>query len=105
MNKELVVIKLIHTTFYAADADCVGLTPEVPWEKNKKWMQLVAESGTPLFISAQPEAVGAEQRAFIKTCFQLASQDLPVGEPLDWLETPWPQKWKLNGQVRSFNWD
>ncbi len=94
-----------HGTFYATDADCVGLTPQVPWEKNKKWMQLVAESGTPLFISAQPEAVGAEQMTFIKNCFQLASQDLPVGEPLDWLETPLPQKWKLNGQVRTFNWD
>lgn len=93
-----------HGTFYAADADCVGLTPQVPWEKNKKWMQLVAESGTPLFISAQPEAVGAEQKAFIKTCFELASKELPVGEPLDWLAGPVPQQWKLNGQIRHFNW-
>ena len=94
-----------HGTFYAADADCVGLTPQVPWEKNKKWMQLVAASGTPLFISAQPEAVGTEQKAFIKTCFQIASTEQPVGEPLDWMATPVPQQWKLDGQIRQFNWD
>jgi hypothetical protein len=26
-------------TFYAADADCVGLTPKVPCQKNKRWME------------------------------------------------------------------
>ncbi|MDR6811495.1 MULTISPECIES: hypothetical protein [unclassified Arcicella] len=56
--------------FYAADGDCVGLTNQVAWEKNKQWMQLVAKSGTPLFISAQPEATGAVQKAFIKESFK-----------------------------------
>jgi len=94
-----------HGSFYAADADCVGLTPKVPWEKNKQWMKLVAASGTPLFISAQPEATGAPQKETIKKCFALASQPLPVGEPLDWMETASPKKWKLNGKVELFNWD
>ena len=94
-----------HGTFYAADADCVGLTTKVPWDKNKQWMELVAKSGTPLFISAQPEATGLAQKEKIKECFRLASQTLPVGEPLDWLENKQPIKWKLNGQVESFNWD
>ncbi len=92
-------------TFYAADGDCVGLTPKVPWAKNKQWMELVAKSGTPLFISAQPEATGAEQKAFIKECFALASQDLPVGEPLDWMVNAFPAKWKLNGETVNFNWE
>jgi alpha-galactosidase len=91
--------------FYAADADCVGLTMKVPWEKNKQWMELVAKSGTPLFISAQPEAIGPEQKTTIKECFRLASQNLPVGEPLDWMETPYPKKWKLNYKIETFNWD
>ena len=51
-----------HNTFYAADGDCVGLTTKVPWEKNKQWLQLLAESSAPLFISAQPEALGEEQK-------------------------------------------
>ena len=94
-----------HDIFYAADGDCVGLTTKVPWEKNKQWMELVAKSGTPLFISAQPEAIGPEQKTSIKECFNLASQNLPVGEPLDWMATAYPKKWKLNNKIEIFNWD
>jgi alpha-galactosidase len=96
---------LHHGIFYAADPDCVGLTTKIPWPKNKQWMELVAKSGTPLFISAQPEATGAAQKAAIRESFRLASQDLPVGEPLDWMFTPTPRKWKLNGEVTEFDWD
>lgn len=94
-----------HNVFYAADADCVGLTTKVDWAKNKQWMELLAKSGTPLFISAQPEAVGEAQKQKIKECFALASRQLPVGEPLDWLETMTPAKWKLNGKAEEFTWD
>ena len=90
--------------FYAADSDCVGLTTKIPWAKNKLWMQLVANSGTPLFISAQPDAVGREQKEFIKKCFASASQILPVAEPLDWMNTPTPTKWKLNEKTVDFDW-
>jgi alpha-galactosidase len=93
-----------HGAFYSADGDCVGITPKVPWEKNKQWMELVAKSGTPLFISAQPEATGDQQKKDIAACFKLASQTLPVGEPLDWMENPFPEKWKLNGNIETFNW-
>lgn len=92
-------------TFYAADGDCVGLTNKVPWEKNKQWMELLAKSGTPLFISAQPDATGTEQKETIKECFRIASQVLPVAEPLDWMENAFPAKWKLNGKTETFNWD
>jgi alpha-galactosidase len=92
-------------TFYAADPDCVGLTTKVPWAKNKQWMQLVASSGTPLFISAQPEAVQNEQKAAIRESFSLASRQLPLGEPLDWMESPVPSKWKLNGRAVDFDWN
>jgi alpha-galactosidase len=92
-------------TFYGADGDCVGLTNKVPWEKNKQWMELVAKSGTPLFISAQPDATGIEQKVKIKEWFKIASQNLPVGEPLDWLENAFPKKWKLNGEIFEFNWE
>jgi alpha-galactosidase len=92
-------------TFYAADSDCVGLTLKVPWGKNKQWMELVAKSGTPLFISAQPEATGTLQKEVIKQCFKLASQNIPVGEPLDWMESAFPQKWKLNEKVETFDWN
>jgi len=94
-----------HGTFYAADGDCVGLTNKVPWAKNKQWMELLAKGGMPLFISAQPDATGIEQKAAIKECFKLASSELPVGEPLDWMETAFPKTWKFNGKMEHFDWD
>lgn len=106
MGVNTVAFRGLHQgTFYGADGDCVGLTTKIPWEKNKQWMELVAKSGTPLFISAQPEATGAEQKAFIKDCFRWASKPLPVGEPLDWLGNAFPELWKLNGETLHFNWD
>ncbi|WP_428327392.1 hypothetical protein [Mucilaginibacter sp.] len=93
-----------HNAFYAVDGDCVGLTTQIPWEKNKQWMQLLAESGAPLFISAQPEALGAEQKAFIKDCFAKATKVQRVGEPLDWLTNPLPTKWKLDNKEVNFDW-
>jgi alpha-galactosidase len=94
-----------HHTFYAADGDCVGLTKDVPWEKNKQWLQLLAESGSPLFVSAQLEFLGQEQKAAIKEAFTHASKVQPTGEPLDWMTDQWPSKWRLNDKIVSFNWD
>jgi alpha-galactosidase len=93
-----------HNNFYAADGDCVGLTKAVPWEKNKQWMRLLAESSSAFFISAQEEATGAEQKEYIKRSFAMAAKKQPIAEPLDWLEQQWPAKWKLNGKIVDFNW-
>ena len=93
-----------HKTFYEADGDCVGLTRDIPWELNRQWMQLLAESSAPLFISADPVAVGEEQKKFMKTCFSKASVPQVVGEPLDWLANPLPSQWKLDGKIMNFNW-
>lgn len=93
-----------HNNFYAADGDCVGLTKDVPWAKNQQWMRLLAESSAPLFISAQPDALGEEQKRFIKYCFSTAAKQMPAAEPLDWLTNRWPEQWRLNGSVRMFDW-
>ncbi len=93
-----------HHLFYDADGDCVAVTRDVPWDKTRQWMQLVAGSGTPLFISAEPEVVGAEQKKLIRECFTKAAQPQPPGEPLDWLTNPQPARWKLGGEIREFDW-
>lgn len=90
--------------FYATDADCVGLTDKVPWTKNKQWMQLLAASGTPLFISAQPNVLGKEQKQFIEKCFDMAAMKMPSCEPLNWLDNSLPNKWKLNNEIVNFDW-
>lgn len=67
-------------------------------------MELVAKSGTPLLISAQPETTGSAQKAFIKDCFRWASQPLPVGEPLDRME-PFPAKMEAERRNRTVQLD
>jgi alpha-galactosidase len=94
-----------HGTFYAADPDCVGLTTKVPWEKNKQGMELVAKSGTPLFVSAQQEALHDDQKSSTRDCFRIAAGEQPLGEPLDWMDTPFPRRWKLQGETVVFDWD
>ncbi|RWY54154.1 alpha-amylase family protein [Mucilaginibacter gilvus] len=94
-----------HNTFYAADGDCVGLTKDVPWDKNRQWLQLLAESGAPLFISAELDILDADKKAAIKKAFADAAKVQPTGEPLDWLTEQWPAKWKLNNREVTFNWD
>lgn len=93
-----------HNAFYATDGDCVGVTADISWASNKQWMQLLAESGTPLFISVQPDALGTQQKAFIKQCFAKAARTQPSGEPLDWMSNPCPQQWKLDGREVNFDW-
>ena len=66
-----------HKTFYEADGDCVGLTKAVPWDKNKQWMQLLAQSSAPLFISAQPDAVGNEQKNLLNNVLQMHPKTQP----------------------------
>jgi alpha-galactosidase len=93
-----------HNKFYAVDGDCVGLTTKISWQRNKQWLDLLAQSGAPLFISAQPEAIGEAQRAAIKTAFAQAAKVQPLGEPLDWTTNIQPKKWKLNNKVVDFDW-
>ncbi len=94
-----------HGIFYAADPDCVGLTEKIPWDLNKRWMRLVAKCGVPLFISAQPKAVGKVQKDAIKEAFSYASRELPLGEPLDWTQRAVPEKWRLDGSREFFTWE
>jgi alpha-galactosidase len=94
-----------HGTFYSHDADCLGLTRNVPWEMNLQWLQLLAESGTPLFVSADPSIVTKEQEAELRRAFELASQEIAPAEPLDWLSTTCPRRWLMNGEEKVFEWN
>ena len=93
-----------HNAFYAADADCVGITNDVPWEKNRQWMELLALSGTPLFISVSPQSLTPEQYEEIRRAFAAASENRAVAEPLDWMNDCCPSYWRINGETRAFSW-
>ncbi len=93
-----------HGAFYAADPDGVGVTAKIPWALNRPGLELLGGSGTMLFASLAPEAVGAEQRRDLKVALARAAVEQPLGEPLDWQETTWPRRWKLGGRERQFDW-
>lgn len=93
-----------HGSFFAVDADCVGLTNLVPWAKNAQWLDLVARSGTPLFVSASPDAMGEDQRRAVADAFRIAARDQPPGEPLDWVQTTCPSRWRFGTDTVEYDW-
>jgi alpha-galactosidase len=93
-----------HGTFYVADPDCVGVTNAVPWAYNRQWLDLLSRSGTMLFVSLAPDALGAEQRRDLKAALALAALPQPLGEPLDWQRSVYPSRWRLMGGERSYDW-
>ena len=93
-----------HNTFFAADADCVPITREIPWSLTRQWLDLVARSGTALLISADPDAVAAEHKPALKAALASAARVHPPGVPLDWMDTTVPQHWRLDGKPVRYNW-
>ncbi|MHB1000071.1 MAG: alpha-amylase family protein [Armatimonadota bacterium] len=93
-----------HRLFYESDADCVGLTNHVPWELNSQWLDVLAKSGTPLFVSASPDAIGPEQSAALKDAFAKGAEIQPIAEPLDWLDTTCPRIWRQGSEISKYDW-
>ena len=93
-----------HGAFYVADADCVGVTTAVPWSLNRQWLDLLARSGTMLFVSLAPDALGADQRRDLRAALALASVPQPLAEPLDWQRSVYPERWRLMSHERTYDW-
>jgi alpha-galactosidase len=96
-----------HGTFFVQDADCVGITKDVPWSQTRDWLDLVARSGTALFLSPSPDAVGEEQKAAIREAFAIAASGDSTGRPIDWLGETAPQDWQFADVApgaKHYNW-
>jgi len=74
----------------------VGITKAIPWEMNRQWLDLIARSGSALFLSPSPDAVGPEQKADIAAAFAIAASGRSTGYPEDWLNSTTPENWKFN---------
>jgi alpha-galactosidase len=98
-----------HQTFFHLDADCVGITREIPWMLNSQWLDVVARSHTTLFVSPEEGVVGEEQRAALKEAFALVSATRtnapPAAEPSDFFHDTTPETWSMgNGKVKQYRW-
>lgn len=110
MGPNTIGMRAIHNrTFYLGDGDCVGLVnaDSVPWEKNRQWLDLVAKSGTSLFISwKRALAVDPVVADALSKALKTASHVRGTGEPLDWMETPRPTHWTFDGFGEvTYDWD
>lgn len=93
-----------HHAFFAADADCVPLTREIPWNLTRQWLDLVTRSGTALFVSVDPDVVEPAQKTALSAALVAASRERQPAVPLDWLETTTPEDWRLEGKPARFDW-
>ena len=93
-----------HNTFFAADADCVPVTSDIPWSLTRQWLDLVARSGTALFISVDPAAIQAEHKPAIKAAMAEAAHTHSPAAPLHWTDSMTPQEWNLDGKPVRYNW-
>ncbi len=93
-----------HGAFYAADPDCIGVTNDIPWSLNRQWLDLLAHSGTTVFVSLAADALNEERKADLRAALDLAARPRPLGEPLDWQHTVWPTRWRMSGGERTYDW-
>lgn len=93
-----------HRSFFAADADCVGITGAIPWYYNRQWLKLLSQSGTPLFVSCRPGILGCGELSELRTAFCVNAVQTDSLIPLDWMENVCPEHWLLNGEKISFDW-
>jgi alpha-galactosidase len=93
-----------HGSFYAADADCVGVTNEQPWSLNRQWLDLLARSGTMLMVSLAPDALDAAKRRDLRQAMAIAALPQALAEPLDWQDAIYPTRWRLMGTPQRYDW-
>ena len=73
-----------HGAFYDVDADCVGINGSIPWEKNRQWAEVIARSGTPLFLSVKPGILKKEEEEELRSIMKIASEQKQHMIPMDW---------------------
>ncbi|WP_205315631.1 hypothetical protein [Nonomuraea lactucae] len=95
-----------HGRFFAVDADCVPCTPQTEWGLNRQFLDLVARSGTALFVSVDPAARTDQADADLSRAVRLALDGGQQGgvEPLDWLTTTAPRRWRAGEETVEYDW-
>ena len=93
-----------HNAFFVADADCVPVTNDIPWDLTQQWLDLVARSGTAIFVSVDPAIVQPNQKRALQSALAAASQNQPPAMPLDWQETTTPERWSFDNKPILYNW-
>ena len=90
--------------FYEVDADCVGVAGGIPWELNRQWADVIAQSGTSLFFSAKPGLLDDKQKEELHQILCVASEQNKHMIPADWQDTDCPEIWTDGIETRHYQW-
>ena len=95
-----------HGAFFTLDADCVPSTRGTDWALNRQFLDLISRSGTALFVSVDPatrtDAVDADLSVALRRALDGGE---PGGvEPLDWLQSTAPARWRCGDAERRYDW-
>jgi alpha-galactosidase len=95
-----------HGSFFVVDADCVAITQAVPWEPTRQWLDLVARSGTALFVSPEAAAMGSEQKKALAEAFVTVTAAGAASVPADWFHSTTPEVWRESGNKaeKRYEW-
>lgn len=93
-----------HRTFFDVDADCVGIAGNILWEKNRQWAEVIAASGTSLFVSAKPGVLSSGEERELNQIMKDASKQNRHAIPADWQYTDCPQEWEEDSRITRYHW-
>ena len=93
-----------HESFYQADADCVGITTKMDWNKNRMWLDVLAKSATPLFVSIGHDPYTEEVKKDITQAFKDITSAERTSRPVDFVENPIPEIWESDFGTDEYKW-
>ena len=76
----------------------------VKWELNRQWADLIARSGTPLFVSVNRQVLNETQRKELAAILERASEQNHHARPLDWMDHNCPCEWQDGGTLLRYQW-
>ena len=78
-----------------------GSTPQTDWRKNRQFLDLLARSGSALFVSVDPATRTPDVEEDLLSALRMALDGgVPGGiEPLDWLQTTAPERWRSGDEL------
>lgn len=93
-----------HNTFFHIDADCVGIAGHIDWKFNKQWADVLARTGTPLFISAKPNVLNKDQEKDLSKIMKIAAKQEKKYFPVDWEVIDCPEIWGTDNDRITYEW-
>ena len=79
-------------------------TVTVSYTHLRQWADVLAKSGTPLFVSAKPGVLNPEEFEELHQIMLRASEQEEHCVPLDWEEIDCPEVWGENGETITYDW-